>query len=123
MKKIYSSFSIPHFSVGERRIAFSPTSGRESFFITSDEKLQEKIEKHPWYNDKFFLKSTENDKPAITAEPKEQSKEMKEMHFSTLADAKNYLSENFGITRTSIRSTDAAVDAGKANGVNIIFDK
>lgn len=48
---------------------------------------------------------------------------MKEMHFSTLADAKNYLSENFGITRTSIRSTDAAVDAGKANGVNIIFDK
>lgn len=69
------------------------------------------------------MKSTENDKPAITAEPKEQSKEMKEMHFSTLADAKNYLSENFGITRTSIRSTDAAVDAGKVNGVNIIFDK
>ena len=128
MKKIYSSYSIPHFSVGEQRVAFSPTSGKESFFITSDEKLQEKIEKHPWYNDKFFLKSTVNDKPAKAAEPKAaelkvQSKEMRDMHFSTLADAKNFLSENFDVTRTSIRSTDAAVEAGKANGVNIIFDK
>lgn len=48
---------------------------------------------------------------------------MRDMHFSTLADAKNFLSENFDVTRTSIRSTDAAVEAGKANGVNIIFDK
>ena len=97
-KTYISRNTIPHFSVGDRRVAFHPSSMGNSFFTTDD--------------------------PVDgTNKPDKPNKELKEMHFDTLADAKNYLATEFGAVRSNIRTTENAINIGKANGVKVVFDK
>lgn len=124
MKKIYTSRSIPHFSVGGARIAFTPLSNKSSYFETTDEALQKRIEAHPWFGDKFILGAEEavSEKgKAIKANTEEKKTELKEMRFTTLADAKDWLAANFGVVRSNIKKKDDAVSIGKTNGVSVIF--
>lgn len=134
--KIYTSRVVPHFSVGSRRVAFSATSAGGSYFRTNDEELQKAMERHPWFKTKFALKSVIESEPvkaaqkvasdgdgvAVAAESAGDVKaEMETKTFATLADAKNWLAEQFGVARTSIRTQSTAIDVGKANGVLITF--
>lgn len=124
VRKTYTSKSIPHFSVGGRRIAFTPLSTRSSYFETTDETLQKKIEAHPWFGDKFILWAVDTlgEETAKNAAAEEKRKaELKEVRFTTLADAKDWLAANFGVVRSNIKKKDDAVNAGKANGVSVIF--
>lgn len=129
-KTYISRNTIPHFSVGDRRVAFHPSAMGNSFFTTDDVALQKRMEAHPWYKKKFMLHSVEEeekpDKPNGTDgtnKADKPNKELKEMHFDTLADAKNYLASEFGAVRSNIRTTENAISIGKANGVKIVFDK
>ena len=141
-KTYISRNTIPHFSVGDRRVAFHPSSMGNSFFTTDDPVLQRRMEAHPWYKKKFMLHSVEEDdksnkpngadgtnKPDKpngadgTNKPDKPNKELKEMHFDTLADAKDYLASEFGAVRSNIRTTENAISIGKANGVKVVFDK
>lgn len=120
-RKIYTSRSIPHFSVGGTRIAFTPLSNKCSYFETTDEALQKKIEAHPWFGDKFRLKSEEEvDTSAKTEEKKSGAgKELEKMSFSTLADAKEWLAKEHDVARSNIKKKEDAVAAGKTFGVEI----
>jgi len=119
-RKIYTSMSIPHFSVGGTRVAFTPLSTRSSYFETTDEALQRKIESHPWFGDKFKLQSEEDTATAAAAaENGGQQNELKEMSFSTLADAKEWLAEEHNVVRSNIKKKEDAIAAGKAIGVEI----
>ena len=127
IKTYVSKGTVPHFSVGERRIAFHATTMGRAYFTTGDEELQKGLERHPWFKSKFFLESVEEqsaDKQTSDeqANPAVQ-KELVELNFVTLADAKNYLAEKFGVVRSNIKTQDDAVSAGEANGVKIIFSK
>ena len=118
---------MPHFSVGMRRIAFHATTNGRSYYITDDEELQKGIERHPWFKSKFYLESVEEEaspQPSpLEREKGYDKKELTEMSFLTLADAKNYLADKFGVVRSNIKTQEAAISAGEANGVKIIFGK
>ena len=118
---------MPHFSVGMRRIAFHATTNGRAYYITDDEELQKGIERHSWFKSKFYLESVEEqsaDKQTSDEQAKpEVQKEMVELNFVTLADAKNYLADKFGVVRSNIKTQEAAISAGEANGVKIIFSK
>jgi len=127
IKTYVSRFTVPHFSVGMRRIAFHATTNGRAYYITDDEELQKGIERHPWFKSKFYLESVEEpsaDKQTSDEQAKpEVQKEMVELKFVTLADAKNYLADKFGVVRSNIKTQEAAISAGEANGVKIIFSK
>ena len=125
IKTYVSRFTVPHFSVGLRRIAFHATTNGRAYYITDDEELQNGIERHPWFKSKFYLESVEEEKPVSTerAGKTEAKKELAEVNFQTLADAKSYLAEKFGVVRSNIKTQEAAISAGETNGVKIIFGK
>ena len=127
IKTYVSRFTVPHFSVGMRRIAFHATTNGRAYYITDDEELQKGIERHPWFKSKFYLESVEEqsaDKQTSDEQAKpEVQKEMVELNFVTLADAKNYLVDKFGVVRSNIKTQEAAISAGEANGVKITFSK
>ncbi len=125
-KTYISRKSIPHFSVGERRIAFQPSTQGNSFFTTGDTELQKRIEAHPWYRKKFVIYSVEDDDNDDTAQEnvsKAAGVELTDKHFATLADAKSYLASEFGAVRSNIRTQEQAIETGRSNGINIIFDR
>lgn len=128
IKTYVSRFTVPHFSVGMRRIAFHATTNGRAYYITDDEELQKGIERHPWFKSKFYLESVEEQPSADKQTSDEQAKpevqkEMVELKFVTLADAKNYLADKFGVVRSNIKTQEAAISAGEANGVKITFSK
>lgn len=127
IKTYKSKNTVPHFSVGRTRVAFHATSMGHSYFTTEDEELQRGIERHPWFGKKFTVDSVEgtaeNTSGSNVDKAETTTVELKEMHFSTLADAKNYLAAEFGAMRSNIKTFDNAVSIGKANGVKIVFDK
>ena len=129
-KTYISRNTTPHFSVGDRRVAFQPSAMGNSFFTTDDVALQKRMEAHPWYRKKFMVYSVEEEGNTNKTDGTDEAnktdkpnKELKEMHFDTLADAKNYLATEFGAVRSNIRTTENAISIGKANGVRVVFDK
>lgn len=45
---------------------------------------------------------------------------VKQKHVTDLEDAKNYLADNFGVSRTKIRSKKAIVEVAEANGIMFV---
>lgn len=121
MKKTYTSRSVLHFSVGGIRIAFTPLTASRSYFDTADESLQEKIESHPWFGDKFVLKCAADTggKAAVQKIADRETAGMREMSFATLQDAKDWLASEFGTPRSNVKKKDDAVRVGLANGVSL----
>ena len=149
MTKIYTSYTHVAFSVliegKPKRVSFSPRTGSGSIFYTEDEKLQEAIEKHPAFGQKFFLSVAQNEqkpaKPAVAKkltkaaaeavspvaeaapeEPvsEEETKEEpkgKEIPYSNLSDAKEYLAKTFEISRSQLRSKEAIKKYAAMHGI------
>lgn len=127
MKKIYVSKSVLHFSLCGRRIAFTPLTKDESYYATKDEAEQRALEHHVWFGDKFRLKGVEEDsatgdgsegalKGAAAAAEKAPAEKVE---FATLADAKEWLSEKYGVSRGAIKTCREAVEAGLRHGAEV----
>ena len=126
IKTYVSRHTVRHFSVGARRIAFHATTNGRSYYITDDEELQKGIARHPWVKRKDYIESGEEASPQPSPVDREKGcdkKKLVEMSFLTLADAKSYLADKFGVVRSNIKTQEAAISAGEANGVKIIFGK
>lgn len=134
MLKKYKSKSCVSLSVvlptgGTTHISFSPVTGSGSVFYTENEKLQAGLESHPKFGKLFSLDS----QPVVSAKPAAKSKakaadtasdgknQLKEMEMSCNDDAKDYLVEKFGISRTKLRSREQIESAGIANGIKFIW--
>lgn len=102
------------------RVVFSPLTGFNSVFFTDNEELQKALEKHYRFGSLF-----KEDKTFTNAEPKKVQMDVKiepevtEIKVSCLDDAKDYLSEKFGESRTKMRSSKAIEELAKAH--NIVF--
>lgn len=127
MTKTYTSFMQVAFSVvlpngGSKRISFSPRTGGGSVYITSDPNVQKAIEKHPSFGSKFFLVAEPKPAPkpqvskrlvkeAADAAPEAPAAapepEVREVPYTNLSDAKEYLAKNFEVGRTLLRSKEA----------------
>lgn len=103
-------------------IGFSPVSGGGSMFITSDEELQEAMEKHRGFNTMFRLDSVQDestnpqapqeDTPAEDEDPK-----LMVVNVNCIEDARDYLAEKFAISRSKIKNLASIKAKAKENGI------
>lgn len=126
--KTYQGYSDLAFNVkvdgGQTRVVFDGQSKGTSIFSTRDTKLQKAIESHSWYGDKFFILEevdekkleTENKKKAA-AKAKKAEEELKTHQVVDIADAKDYLADTFGISRTKMKTKEDILAIAKENNV------
>lgn len=104
-------------------IRFNPTSSGGSEYTTNNPTIQKGLEKHPYFNKMFTLES-ETKKPVnVNKEPVKtasQAPTKKVVKVGSLMDAKDYLVDKFGISRTQLTTKAKISAAAEAN--NIQFD-
>lgn len=109
------------------RILFEGKSTGSSVYMTRDPKVQKAIESHYWFNDKFFLvESIDEKKEAAEAKKKADAKAKKEVadekktHVVTdVEDAKDYLAETYGVSRSKMKTKEDILAIAKEKGVEL----
>lgn len=131
MYKKYQAGTDLSFSVmvgNERvRVVFEGKTMGCSIYGTRDEKLQKAIESHYWFNDKFFLveavdekKEAAEAKKRAAAKTKKKAAEMKKTHIVTdFEDARDYLAETFGVSRSKLKTKEDILSIAKEKGVEL----
>ena len=115
--------------VGDKRmrIVFEGETMGCSVYMTRDPKVQKAIESHYWFNDKFVLaESIDEKKEAAEAKKKDAAKAKKKVvdekktHVVTdVEDAKDYLAETYGVSRSKMKTKEAILAIAKENGVEL----
>ena len=136
-KKIYTSKSEISIKVvlsngNTVRVAFTPRTLGSSVYITEDAELQKAIESHKEFGmlfvcDESRSEAVSDDASKEATESQEgESKETDEavqpagpktIAVSSIQEAKDYLSDKFGISRSSLKSREAVERAALENGV------
>lgn len=98
-----------------KHITFEPDTTGYAYYSTADETEQKAIEAHPLFNKMFVLKDAPA--PAVAKETAATPAEKKEVEVTSAADAKQYLVDTFGISRTKIQSTADINKYAEQNGV------
>jgi ligand-binding sensor protein len=131
MYKKYQAGTDLSFSVmvdNERvRVVFDGKTMGCSIYGTRDEKLQKAIESHYWFNDKFFLveavdekKEAAEAKKRAAAKTKKKAAEEKKTHIVTdFEDARDYLAETFGVSRSKLKTKEDILSIAKEKGVEL----
>ena len=113
-------------------VSFGAVTGGGSVYYTNDEALQAALEKHHQYGRLFKLQEKIDEQPAsldspeggeeATARPTDtlHADAGSMVHVDGLDDAKEYLCEHFGISRTKLRTKKSILDAASSSG--IVFD-
>lgn len=130
MLKTYQGNSDLAFNVkideGYKRIVFDGQSLGTSIYSTRDVKEQKAIESHYWFNDKFWLEETVDEKK-LEAEAKKKAaartkkivEEKKTYCVTDIADAKDYLADKFGVSRTKMKTKEDVLAVAKEFGVEL----
>jgi hypothetical protein len=130
MFKTYQGYSDLAFNVkvdgGQKRIVFDGQSKGTSIFTTRDAKLQKAIENHNWFNNKFYLTETVDEekqkaetKKKAAAKAKKAEKEQKTYIVQDIADAKDYLADTFGVSRSKMKTKEDVLAIAKENNVTL----
>ncbi len=100
------------------RISFTPHSNGDSSFVTNDDLLQECIEKHHSFGKLFRLVEEKEDRSeSSTSNVVEEEPEVKTVHVTDFAIARDYIADNYGVSRTSLRSMKSILDFAEAHGI------
>lgn len=131
MFKKYQAGSDLAFSVmvgNERmRIVFEGKTMGSSIYMTRDPKVQKAIESHYWFKDKFFLvecidekkEAAETKKKAAAKTKKKVADEKKTHSVTDVEDAKDYLAETFGVSRSKMKTKEDILAIAKEKGVKL----
>ena len=130
MYKKYQAGTDLSFSVmvgNERvRVVFEGKTMGCSIYGTRDEKLQKAIESHYWFKDKFFFveavdekKEAAEAKKKAAARTKKIAEEKKTYSVTDIADAKDYLADTFGVSRTKMKTKEDVLAVAKEFGVEL----
>lgn len=131
MYKTYKGYSDLAFNVmvdgKPRRVSFEPQSHGSSIYNTRDVKEQKGIEAHPWFNDKFWLESEVDEvkqaaeaKKKAAAKAKKAEAEKKTHLVEDLADAKDYLADEYGISRSKMKTKEDILEIAKEHNVELV---
>ena len=109
------------------RIVFDGKSTGSSFYMTRDPKVQKAIESHYWFNDKVFLveivvetKDADGAKKKTAAKTKKKVADDKKTHVVTdFEDAKDYLAETYGVSRSKMKTKEDILAIAKEKGVEL----
>lgn len=122
---------------GVAHVSFSPMTGGGSTFYTDDTVLQEGLEKHPKFgrlfvlvehgqsappNDTMAKDSVSENEAEVTEQPSDTSQTtIRTVEMQCNDDAKDYLAEKFGISRSKLRTRADIEKAANANGIQILW--
>lgn len=109
------------------RIVFEGKTMGSSVYMTRDPKVQKAIESHYWFKDKFFLaesidekkKAAEVKKKAAAKAKKKVADEKKTHVVTDFEDAKDYLAETYGVSRSKMKTKEEILDIAKEKGVEL----
>lgn len=109
------------------RIVFEGKTMGSSVYMTRDPKVQKAIESHYWFKDKFFLaesidekKEAAEVKKKASAKAKKKVADEKKTHVVTdFEDAKDYLAETYGVSRSKMKTKEDILDIAKEKGVEL----
>ena len=122
--KSHVSLSVALSSGKSTHVTFSPLTGGGSVYYTDNPELQRALEHHPKYGKLFKVDESE---PAVAAAapakaaPDKPADGVKEMKFACLDDAKDWLVDKYGLSRTKLRSRTAIIEAGKKEGIELVI--
>jgi hypothetical protein len=125
MKKIYKSFTCLSLNVclgngNNVRVSFEKNSDGSSTYITENKDIQEGLESHYLFGNRFRIQGVIEDtisQKQSAKKTEEEKSTLREVLMSDLSAAKDYIAENFGVSRTMLRTKSAIVEHAMANGV------
>ena len=105
-------------------LSFIALSNGGSVFSTDSEELQTAIERHYRFGDLFTLNHIEEPKNTsetaneeYTSVKESEDGNIQKVTVNDLGEAKNYLADTLGISRTSLRSLKTILEVAKANNI------
>ena len=105
-------------------LSFIALSNGGSVFSTDSEELQNAIERHYRFGDLFILNHIEEPKNTsetaneeYTSVKESEDGNIQKITVNDLGEAKNYLADTLGISRTSLRSLKTILEVAKANNI------
>ncbi len=105
-------------------LSFIALSNGGSVFSTDSEELQNAIERHYRFGDLFTLNhieepknTSETAKEEYTSVKESEDGNIQKITVNDLGEAKNYLADTLGISRTSLRSLKTILEVAKANNI------
>lgn len=109
------------------RIVFEGKTMGNSIYMTRDPNVQKAIESHYWFNDKFFLaesidekKEAAEEKKKAAAKAKKKEADEKKTHVVTdVEDAKDYLAETYGVSRSKMKTKEDILAIAKEKCVEL----
>ena len=109
------------------RIVFEGKTMGNSVYMTRDPNVQKAIESHYWFNDKFFLaesidekKEAAEEKKKAAVKTKKKVADEKKTHVVTdVEDAKDYLAETYGVSRSKMKTKEDILAIAKEKGVEL----
>ncbi len=110
---------------GMKHISFTPKSLGSSLYMTRDAKEQKGLESHPWFGEKYFLRDSVDEKKLAEEEKQNAEAAAKVVeensvtthHVDSLTEAKDYLADRFGVSRTLLKGKDDILNYAKENNV------
>ena len=126
MKKKYTAKSEVSLNIAlpsgkNKHIAFMGITGGGSAYYTADSEEQAALERHPRFGRLFRLsgcmEEPETPSEKVMIEEVEADSVMK---FSCAEDAKNYLCETYGVSRTKLKTLQSIIDC--AAGFGLMLD-
>lgn len=116
------SLSVPMAGGGSVRVTFSPVTGGGGVYYTEDEELQAAMEKHAKFGKLFHEEEIPDEQEEETDSADADAQEEVTFEANCTNDAKDYLCERFGASRTKFRTRAACDEFAKAHGVTIVYN-
>lgn len=103
-------------------ISFTPLTGGGSMYKTADEDLQQALEKSAYFGSLFKVVEAVNMDEVAPAKEVErvEPRKTKVVKVSCLSDAKDYLANTYGVSRTNLKGKTSIVET--AEGFGVEFD-
>lgn len=104
-------------------VSFTPVTGGGSVYVTNNEDIQKALERHSRFGKLFKIDiNYKEEEPVVEEAAAVEEPKVKVMKMASLDDAKAYLADNFGISRTKLRSKKQIEEAAAANGIEFSFE-
>lgn len=103
-----------------RYVSFVPATDGSSWYRTNDEDIMWGLEHHYRYGELFFGHFVEEAKPRVVEAPEDET-ETRRVEVADLAEAKDYLADKFGVSRTMLRGEKSIMAQAEANGVTFVI--
>lgn len=99
-----------------KHISFTPLTLSGSVYYTDDKDVQDALAKHPYCGSLFFSEDVEEQE-----QPKEEPRQqIAERNVTCIDDARDILADEYGISRTKIRTIDAINKVAEEVGIKFI---